>query len=55
LAVGTPVTTLWANAEMQLAKEKWRALAVALGKTRKPWPSVLRLKPIKNSFTWCAG
>jgi len=36
LAVSTPVTTLWANAkEMQTAKEKWPALAVALGQDPK--------------------
>jgi cell division protein FtsI (penicillin-binding protein 3) len=36
LAVSTPVTTLWANAkEMQLAKEKWPALAAALGQDPK--------------------
>jgi cell division protein FtsI (penicillin-binding protein 3) len=36
LAVSTPVTTLWANAkEMQLAKEKWPALAAALGQNPK--------------------
>ena len=30
LAVSTPVTTLWANAkEMQLAKDRWPALAMA--------------------------
>ena len=32
LAVSTPVTTLWANAkEMQSAKDRWPALAAALG------------------------
>lgn len=37
LAVSTPVTTLWANAkEMQLAKEKWPALAAALGQDPRP-------------------
>ncbi|MBK5516185.1 penicillin-binding protein 2 [Pseudomonas sp. TH10] len=36
LAVSTPVTTLWANAkEMQTAKEKWPALAAALGQDPK--------------------
>ncbi|MFJ7110265.1 peptidoglycan D,D-transpeptidase FtsI family protein [Pseudomonas sp. NPDC098740] len=36
LAVSTPVTTLWANAkEMQTAKEKWPALAAALGQAPK--------------------
>lgn len=36
LAVSTPVTTLWANAkEMQSAKEKWPALAAALGQNPK--------------------
>ncbi|MBR7199319.1 MULTISPECIES: peptidoglycan D,D-transpeptidase FtsI family protein [unclassified Pseudomonas] len=36
LAVSTPVTTLWANAkEMQSAKEKWPALAAALGQDPK--------------------
>ena len=36
LAVSTPVTTLWANPkEMQLAKEKWPALAAALGQDAK--------------------
>ncbi|MFL1517210.1 MULTISPECIES: peptidoglycan D,D-transpeptidase FtsI family protein [Pseudomonas] len=36
LAVSTPVTTLWANAkEMQQAKEKWPALAAALGQDPK--------------------
>lgn len=36
LAVSTPVTTLWANArEMQQAKEKWPALASALGQDPK--------------------
>lgn len=36
LAVSTPVTTLWANAkEMQTAKEKWPALAAALGQNPK--------------------
>ncbi|WP_447795579.1 MULTISPECIES: peptidoglycan D,D-transpeptidase FtsI family protein [Pseudomonas] len=36
LAVSTPVTTLWANAkEMQTAKEKWPALASALGQDPK--------------------
>ncbi|MBP5949697.1 peptidoglycan D,D-transpeptidase FtsI family protein [Pseudomonas sp. P42] len=36
LAVSTPVTTLWANAkEMQAAKEKWPALAAALGQDPK--------------------
>lgn len=36
LAVSTPVTTLWANAkEMQSAKEKWPALATALGQNPK--------------------
>ncbi len=36
LAVSTPVTTLWANAkEMQPAKEKWPALAAALGQDPK--------------------
>lgn len=36
LAVSTPVTTLWANAkEMQTAKEKWPALAAALGQDSK--------------------
>ncbi len=36
LAVSTPVTTLWANPkEMQLAKDKWPALAAALGQDPK--------------------
>ncbi|WP_339495613.1 peptidoglycan D,D-transpeptidase FtsI family protein [Pseudomonas sp. RA_105y_Pfl2_P56] len=36
LAVSTPVTTLWANPkEMQSAKEKWPALATALGQDPK--------------------
>ncbi len=36
LAVSTPVTTLWANAkEMQLAKDRWPALAQALGQDPK--------------------
>lgn len=36
LAVSTPVTTLWANPkEMQLAKEKWPALAMVLGQDPK--------------------
>lgn len=36
LAVSTPVTTLWANPkEMQLSKEKWPALARALGQDPK--------------------
>ena len=36
LAVSTPVTTLWANAkEMQTAKDKWPALAAALGQNPK--------------------
>src|SRR5689334_6457962 len=36
LAVSTPVTTLWANAkEMQLEKDKWPALAAALGQDPK--------------------
>lgn len=36
LAVSTPVTTLWANAkEMQAAKDKWPALAAALGQDPK--------------------
>lgn len=36
LAVSTPVTTLWANPkEMQAAKEKWPALAAALGQDPK--------------------
>jgi len=36
LAVSTPVTTLWANAkEVQTAKEKWPALAAALGQDPK--------------------
>jgi len=36
LAVSTPVTTLWANPkEMQLAKDKWPALARALGQDPK--------------------
>ena len=36
LAVSTPVTTLWANAkEMQSAKDKWPALAAALGQNPK--------------------
>jgi len=36
LAVSTPVTTLWANPkEMQLDKEKWPALAAALGQDPK--------------------
>ncbi|MGZ7459484.1 peptidoglycan D,D-transpeptidase FtsI family protein [Pseudomonas sp. Ma2-10] len=36
LAVSTPVTTLWANAkEMQATKEKWPALAAALGQDPK--------------------
>ena len=36
LAVSTPVTTLWGNAkEMQTAKEKWPALAAALGQDPK--------------------
>ncbi|WP_205548479.1 peptidoglycan D,D-transpeptidase FtsI family protein [Pseudomonas carnis] len=36
LAVSTPVTTLWANAkELQVAKDKWPELAVALGQDRK--------------------
>ncbi|WP_339449607.1 peptidoglycan D,D-transpeptidase FtsI family protein [Pseudomonas sp. EA_5y_Pfl2_R50] len=36
LAVSTPVTTLWANPkEMQSAKEKWPALAAALGQDPK--------------------
>ena len=36
LAVSTPVTTLWANPkEMQAAKEKWPALASALGQDPK--------------------
>ncbi|ROM97191.1 cell division protein [Pseudomonas brassicacearum] len=36
LAVSTPVTTLWANPkEMQLAKEKWPALATVLGQDPK--------------------
>nr|WP_172833318.1 penicillin-binding protein 2 [Pseudomonas sp. Z003-0.4C(8344-21)] len=36
LAVSTPVTTLWANAkEMQSDKEKWPALAAALGQDPK--------------------
>ncbi|MDD0998407.1 penicillin-binding protein 2 [Pseudomonas sp. TNT2022 ID1044] len=36
LAVSTPVTTLWANAkEMQQSKEKWPALAAALGQDPK--------------------
>lgn len=36
LAVSTPVTTLWANAkEMQFAKDRWPALAMALGQDPK--------------------
>ena len=36
LAVSTPVTTLWANAkELQVAKERWPALAAALGQDPK--------------------
>ncbi|WP_191636097.1 peptidoglycan D,D-transpeptidase FtsI family protein [Pseudomonas fluorescens] len=36
LAVSTPVTTLWGNArEMQAAKDKWPALAAALGQDPK--------------------
>lgn len=36
LAVSTPVTTLWANAkEMQVAKDRWPALAQALGQDPK--------------------
>ncbi|MCY1394609.1 Peptidoglycan D,D-transpeptidase FtsI [compost metagenome] len=36
LAVSTPVTTLWANPkEMQVAKDKWPALAAALGQNPK--------------------
>ncbi|WP_168167055.1 peptidoglycan D,D-transpeptidase FtsI family protein [Pseudomonas aylmerensis] len=36
LAVSTPVTTLWANAkELQVAKDRWPALAVALGQDPK--------------------
>ncbi|PAA15545.1 peptidoglycan D,D-transpeptidase FtsI family protein [Pseudomonas fragi] len=36
LAVSTPVTTLWANAkEMQVAKDRWPALAHALGQDPK--------------------
>ena len=36
LAVSTPVTTLWANAkEMQAAKDRWPALAHALGQDPK--------------------
>ncbi|VVN90618.1 Peptidoglycan D,D-transpeptidase FtsI [Pseudomonas fluorescens] len=36
LAVSTPVTTLWGNArEMQQAKDKWPALAAALGQDTK--------------------
>lgn len=36
LAVSTPVTTLWGNArEMQQAKDKWPALAAALGQDPK--------------------
>ncbi|MEB0075475.1 penicillin-binding protein 2 [Pseudomonas sp. CCI3.2] len=36
LAVSTPVTTLWANPkEMQAAKDKWPALAAALGQDAK--------------------
>ncbi|MDB6143657.1 MAG: peptidoglycan glycosyltransferase [Pseudomonas sp.] len=36
LAVSTPVTTLWANPkEMQQGKEKWPALAAALGQDAK--------------------
>ena len=36
LAVSTPVTTLWANAkELQVAKDKWPALAAALGQDPK--------------------
>ncbi|WP_299832080.1 penicillin-binding protein 2 [Pseudomonas sp.] len=36
LAVSTPVTTLWANPkEMQLGKDKWPALAAALGQDAK--------------------
>ena len=36
LAVSTPVTTLWANAkEMQMAKDRWPALAHALGQDPK--------------------
>jgi cell division protein FtsI (penicillin-binding protein 3) len=36
LAVSTPVTTLWANPkEMQLSKDKWPALAAALGQDLK--------------------
>ncbi len=36
LAVSTPVTTLWANAkELQVAKDRWPSLAVALGQDPK--------------------
>ena len=36
LAVSTPVTTLWANAkELQVAKDRWPALASALGQDPK--------------------
>jgi len=36
LAVSTPVTTLWANAkELQVAKDRWPALAAALGQDPK--------------------
>ncbi|MCK6186342.1 MULTISPECIES: penicillin-binding protein 2 [unclassified Pseudomonas] len=36
LAVSTPVTTLWANAkELQAAKDRWPALAAALGQDPK--------------------
>ncbi|KAF6692308.1 penicillin-binding protein 2 [Pseudomonas sp. EKM23D] len=36
LAVSTPVTTLWANAkELQVAKDRWPALATALGQDPK--------------------
>ncbi len=56
LAVSTPVTTLWANAkEMQTAKRSGRHWPRRWGRIRKPWPNVSKLRPTKNSFTWCAG
>jgi cell division protein FtsI (penicillin-binding protein 3) len=49
LAVSTPVTTLWANPkEMQAGKEKWPALAAALGQDRKQLTERLEAQATKE-------
>ncbi|WP_256737440.1 penicillin-binding transpeptidase domain-containing protein [Pseudomonas sp. dw_358] len=49
LAVSTPVTTLWANPkEMQQSKDKWPALAAALGQDPKSFTERLEASATKE-------